>query len=246
MSSLLISEPPLQVLPSLAKLVGLNEAIILQQIHYWSSTSEHEYEGYKWIYNSYPSWQKQFQFWSPDTIKRAILKLEKEGYLVTGNFNKMKIDRTKWYRINYEKLGENARPWGQVAPTRRAACPDEKGSLPLPIPENTTENTTENCNIFSVQQKAASPRKKLTDQEWLNNLKENPAYKHINFDRELAKMDAWLSLPKNHKRQKTRAFILNWLSKVEGVFSPNSPDPPLTRAQRVQILIDRERAENGL
>ena len=33
--SLLISEPPLQVLPSLAVKIGLNEAIVLQQIHYW-------------------------------------------------------------------------------------------------------------------------------------------------------------------------------------------------------------------
>jgi len=34
-SSLLINESPLQVLPSLAVLVGLNEAIVLQQTHYW-------------------------------------------------------------------------------------------------------------------------------------------------------------------------------------------------------------------
>ena len=34
-SKLLIDEPPLQVLPSLALKIGLNEAIILQQVHYW-------------------------------------------------------------------------------------------------------------------------------------------------------------------------------------------------------------------
>jgi len=35
MSKLLIDEYPLQVLPSLAVIYGLNEAIILQQVHYW-------------------------------------------------------------------------------------------------------------------------------------------------------------------------------------------------------------------
>ena len=35
MSKLLINEHPLQVLPSLATKIGLNEAIVLQQIHYW-------------------------------------------------------------------------------------------------------------------------------------------------------------------------------------------------------------------
>lgn len=32
--SLLIEEPPLQILPSLAAAIGLNEAIVLQQL-YW-------------------------------------------------------------------------------------------------------------------------------------------------------------------------------------------------------------------
>ena len=51
--SLLISEPPLQVLPSLAVKIGLNEAIILQQVHYWLLKSNNIRDGYKWVYNSY-------------------------------------------------------------------------------------------------------------------------------------------------------------------------------------------------
>ena len=35
MSKLLINEQPLQVLPSLAEAIGLNQAIALQQVHYW-------------------------------------------------------------------------------------------------------------------------------------------------------------------------------------------------------------------
>ena len=35
MSRLLINENPLQVLPTLAVKIGLNEAMILQQMHYW-------------------------------------------------------------------------------------------------------------------------------------------------------------------------------------------------------------------
>ncbi|WLF74824.1 hypothetical protein Q3V38_08385 [Limosilactobacillus fermentum] len=47
--SLLIEEPPLQVLPSLAKSIGLNEAIVLQQIHYWIRKSNNLKDGHKWI-----------------------------------------------------------------------------------------------------------------------------------------------------------------------------------------------------
>lgn len=102
--NLLISEPPLQVLPSLAVKVGLNEAIVLQQFHYWLQRSTNVKDGYKWIYNSYPEWNKQFPFWSLNTLKRAIHRLEKNGYLISGNYNRAGFDKTKWYRINYEKM----------------------------------------------------------------------------------------------------------------------------------------------
>ena len=50
---------------------------------------------------------------------------------------------------------------------------------------------------------------------FMEKLKSNPAFTHINIDNELHKMDAWLSLPKNRGRQKTPQFVLNWLNKVE-------------------------------
>ena len=37
---------------------------------------------------------------------RTINSLEKRGIVETDNFNKMKIDQTKWYTINYKKLME--------------------------------------------------------------------------------------------------------------------------------------------
>lgn len=110
MSKLLIDDYPIQVLPKLAEEIGLNEAIILQQIHYWLNTSKHNHDGKKWIYNSYPEWQKQFPFWSLITIKRTIYSLEKQKLLVVGNYNKAKFDKTKWYTIDYQALEGMIRP----------------------------------------------------------------------------------------------------------------------------------------
>ena len=42
MSKLLIQDRPIMILPTLAIKIGLNESIILQQIHYWLLTSKHE------------------------------------------------------------------------------------------------------------------------------------------------------------------------------------------------------------
>ncbi|MDA2236447.1 replication protein, partial [Bacillus cereus] len=113
MSKLLIHEEPLIVLPGLAKMIGLNEAIFLQQVHYWINKSKNFNDGYYWVYNSYDEWLKQFPFWSSATLRRIINKLEKQGLLIKGNYNKLKIDQTKWYRIDYDLLERMSRPSAQ-------------------------------------------------------------------------------------------------------------------------------------
>ncbi|MFP6320228.1 DnaD domain protein [Staphylococcus aureus] len=110
MNKLLIDDYPIQVLPKLAEAIGLNEAIVLQQIHYWLNNSKHKYDGKTWIFNSYPEWQKQFPFWSLITIKRTIYSLEKQNLLLIGNYNKAKFDKTKWYSINYQTIEGMIRP----------------------------------------------------------------------------------------------------------------------------------------
>ena len=109
MSKLLLDSHPLVVIPELAQKIGLHEAIVLQQINYWLVINEKEgrnfHEGFYWTYNTYEDWQKQFPWWTSRTIKRIILNLEGQSYLISGNFNKMPIDKTKWYRVNYEIFG---------------------------------------------------------------------------------------------------------------------------------------------
>src|SRR5689334_8238363 len=102
-SPLLINESPLQLLPALAQKIGLNEAIILQQMHYWLNPSWNKnfIEGRHWVYNSYDDWQKQFKFWSTNTIRRAITSLKEQNLLMISNFNQNKFDHRKWYSINY-------------------------------------------------------------------------------------------------------------------------------------------------
>src|SRR5690554_4175288 len=83
MSRLLINEEPLQVLPGLAEKIGLNEAIVLQQLHYWLSRSTQVKEGEKWVYNTYDEWCAQFPFWSKATVRRVFTSLEKQGLIIT-------------------------------------------------------------------------------------------------------------------------------------------------------------------
>lgn len=53
------------------------------------------------------------------------------------------------------------------------------------------------------------------DDEFIASLKENPAYKGIDIEKELGKMKAWLMTPRGKRRKLTRGFIVNWLNKID-------------------------------
>jgi hypothetical protein len=110
---LLLDSKPLVVVPELACVFGLNEAIVLQQVHYWlrikhTAKAEGSYrrgpDGAMrwWVYNSIREWQEQFPFWSESTIRRAFTKLEERGVLLSAQLADTATDRRKWYSIDYD------------------------------------------------------------------------------------------------------------------------------------------------
>lgn len=105
-SRLLIDESPLQVLPTLATAIGLNEAIFLQQVHYWLKMSTHEHDGRRWVYNTLDAWHEQFPFFTMSMLRRTIDELRRRGLLLAENYNESKQNRTLWYSIDYQALEE--------------------------------------------------------------------------------------------------------------------------------------------
>lgn len=141
MSRLLIDEPPLQVLPSLARELGLNEAIMLQQMHYWLIKSSHEFEGVKWFYKTLEDWQTEFPFWSTMTIRRTLTNLEKQKVIRIGNFNKKKFDKTKWYTIEYQCVNRRCVQYEQTMCSNRTdGCVQFEQTYTREYTETTTEN----------------------------------------------------------------------------------------------------------
>lgn len=112
-SSLLIDEPPMLMLPSLAKVLkSADKAIIVQQIHYWlqikrkAKDTRSFKEDRWWVYNSFREWHKQFIWISERTIQRHFKDLVAQGIIIVGNFNNQNYDRTNWYTLSYERLNE--------------------------------------------------------------------------------------------------------------------------------------------
>lgn len=146
MSKLITNEKPIVVLPSLAKLLGINEAIILQQIHYWLERSNNIHDGYRWVYNSIKDWNEQFKWLSEPTLKRKFKSLEDQGLLITGNYNKKKFDKTKWYRIDYNLLNEMGQRLYQNDTTIVSNCTNGKYQNDLTNTRDYTENNTDTYN----------------------------------------------------------------------------------------------------
>lgn len=160
---LIISEPPLQVLPSLAVELGsVDEAIILQQVHYWLQRSKNIREGHRWIYNSMADWMKQFPWIkSRKTMTKYFNDLEDRGLIITGNYNKKAFDKTKWYRINYPTLSQMEQRLGKVYPTNGQDLPNGMGKdyptntnrLPETTPDILSQSNSElpKIDIFSLR-----------------------------------------------------------------------------------------------
>lgn len=110
MSKLLIDERPLTVLPSLIALVGMERAVILQQVHYACQQPKSGAilsDNYKYVWNTYQDWQKDyFPFWKPENIKKHFLILEKEGYLVSCQPRLKYGDATKYYRVDEDFIAD--------------------------------------------------------------------------------------------------------------------------------------------
>jgi len=166
MSNLLISEPPLQVVPSLAEEVGLNEAIVLQQVHYWLQRSRHKEPDEhgttrRWVYKTLSEWEEEFPFWSRSTVKRTLRSLVDSGYVVAEKKRKDEGDTTIWYSIEYGALpdvSDCTTGVGQNDQTGRSDCTNGVGqndqtrgahNAGARSETTTTETTTENSGSSS-------------------------------------------------------------------------------------------------
>lgn len=227
MNNLLFDKYPLIINPKLAEKIGLNEAIILQQIHYWIEKNKEKENNYSdnkyWVYNSYKNWKNQFPFWSIPTIKRIIYNLEGKELLISANYNKMKADRTKWYTINYDILDKIGQSLYQNDTTIVSNCTEQRIKMIQPLPETTPEITSETKTIniqknkkqtfkFKIEQRKVN-RKEYAEDIYLN---ENEYQKLINsYGEEFTKVCidklSNAKLSKGYEYISDYRAILNWV-----------------------------------
>ena len=87
----------------IAKEYGILEAVLLDHFMFWTNKNEangnNYFDGYYWTFNSMKAFAKLFPYASEGQIRRALKKLEENGLIITGNYNKSAYDRTTWYAL---------------------------------------------------------------------------------------------------------------------------------------------------
>jgi len=93
---------------------GVDAAIIIYNIRFWLNHNKanrtHINDGYVWTYNSARAFAELFPYWSSNKIQKTLRKLESEGVIITGNYNKAKYDKTKWYSLPEFFVGSKSDP----------------------------------------------------------------------------------------------------------------------------------------
>lgn len=179
-----------------AKEVGITSAVLFHSIFFWIQKNEandkHYYDGHYWTYNSAKAFRKMFDYLSEKQIRTALNKLIEAGYLVAGNYNESKYDRTRWYRLGDK--GMSMFPFGNIDATQEKEGRDKEVT---PIPYSVTDSVTDSDSM--------SAKNNITPDT-------NPDY--IRFNSWIADNAPYCANPKNMK-QITQAEFLRLKQKYK-------------------------------
>lgn len=221
----LMDEQPVVVDRGLARVIGLSEAIVITQLHQWieynKKHKKNYKDGYYWTYGSMEKMHEEYFdiLGSVRTVRRVFKKLEKNGYLIVDNYNKLNFDKTSWYRVNYEKFNELKKEYrdGQNDHTDEDKMTTSQvdkitisdvDNLTTPIPNN--KNIIKNNNIsyhsssnniiYSESEQVIDERlndkkdKNISSREKYNRqyFKDSFGYNRVNKDKQ-EEVDKWIT-----------------------------------------------------
>lgn len=121
MSDLLLDGRLVAVQPALVRRIGLLEAALVQQLHYWTQRATCVHDGQLWVYKTYNDWSDEIGV-SAKAARGALDRLRREGIVVAIDNPADARDRTLWWRIDYARLIES--PPSAPAGRPTVNCPD--------------------------------------------------------------------------------------------------------------------------
>lgn len=174
----LLNENPILVYPTLAVALGINKAVVFQQLHFLlngQKTSNNTYnyvDDRWWVYNSYPEWKRDYFPWlSISSLKGIFNQLEDQKLVIARQSVKNKSDRRKWYTIDYGVWDKFCLTIGQILSNQPL---DKKYPMDGQEVSNGYSETSSKTSSEKKEKskRAASKKKDLTELEvWQGRLK---------------------------------------------------------------------------
>lgn len=160
-----LDEPPVSCQPTLADMLGLNEAILIQELHWLSNVypiahnpktgrlerlETHEHDGLNFVrvepQQLLDKVAGRLRFWSHSTLKRVIASCRTIGILRIDTFNRDGWDQTNWYAVDLDAIyaleQQHSRTRSQIDPMHQAT-----GQVDVVHPVNLTAAPSQNDTI---------------------------------------------------------------------------------------------------
>ena len=139
----------------IAKEVGVNAAIILENIAHWvfrnQVSNKNHYDGHYWTYNSNAAMTELFPYMNARQVRYALDSLRKTGLIITGNYNKSRYDRTLWYTVS-DACAEKYFP--EIIHLSKTS--NETDESVQPIPDINTNNKPDNNTSHKTDLRASN------------------------------------------------------------------------------------------
>ena len=193
-----------------AKECGVNASILFTNIAYWvehnRANRANFHDGTYWTFNSMKAFSELFPYFSQKQINTALKKLEDEGLIATGNYNKLPFDRTKWYAVT--KKGHSFLQNEELPTEQKGEMHfPEKSNEILPLGQMTFDhkvepipdiNTDKKHNIENIKKERKKGKKEQTNYDQIiNNLVANEEVKNELY--EFIKMRKFIKKPLTNK-----------------------------------------------
>lgn len=125
---------------------GIETAIILKHLYFWieknKANDDNYFEGKYWTYNSVKAFSDLFPYMTEKKIRSTLMKMEEQGLLITGNFNKSQYDRTKWYALTDKAYSILLKRDFHFTKKENGSSPEGE-----PIPDINTDNKPDNNTV---------------------------------------------------------------------------------------------------
>lgn len=139
MSKLVAPDRPLVIPQALSFEIGIDAALLLQQIHYWQQRGELKEDGFKWFYKTFKQWTQELPL-SMRAVKAGIAKLKALGLIKVERKSAKNYYQANWYTVAKEAV---AQLWQSICSNQTNRC-DRSDHIDAIAPDTSiTKNTSQ-------------------------------------------------------------------------------------------------------